>query len=111
VKRVRCVGSDVSEHVVPRGRQPRYGQGSSHVPVVKPGAMLGVMESESRWPGVFVGRVRGIWSVEASCLVRRIRWGVHSACGSPTVGGRGRWGAYSKHQVAGKQDGVGWETG
>ncbi|KAJ7280776.1 hypothetical protein C8J57DRAFT_1220065 [Mycena rebaudengoi] len=51
VKRVRCVGSDVLEHVVPRGRQPRYGQGSSHVPVVKLGATLGVMESKSRRPG------------------------------------------------------------
>ncbi|KAJ7258844.1 hypothetical protein C8J57DRAFT_1233840 [Mycena rebaudengoi] len=50
VKRVRCVGSDVSEHVVPRDRQPRYGQGSSHVPVVKPGTTLGVIESESRRP-------------------------------------------------------------
>ncbi|KAJ7277025.1 hypothetical protein C8J57DRAFT_1223725 [Mycena rebaudengoi] len=35
---------------------------------------------------VFVGRVRGIWSVEASRLVRRIHWGVHSACGGPTTG-------------------------
>ncbi|KAJ7249359.1 hypothetical protein C8J57DRAFT_1239813 [Mycena rebaudengoi] len=50
VKHVRCVGSDVSEHVVPHGRQPRYGQGSSHVPMVKPGATLGVMESKSRRP-------------------------------------------------------------
>ncbi|KAJ7257446.1 hypothetical protein C8J57DRAFT_1235161 [Mycena rebaudengoi] len=48
VKRVRCVRSDVSEHVVPRGRQPRYGQGSSHVPVVKPGVTLGVMGFESQ---------------------------------------------------------------
>ncbi|KAJ7233816.1 hypothetical protein C8J57DRAFT_1249710 [Mycena rebaudengoi] len=50
VKRVRCDGSNVSEHVVPCGRQPRYGQGSSHVPMAKPGATLGVMKSEWRRP-------------------------------------------------------------
>jgi hypothetical protein len=82
VKHVQCVGSDVSEHVVPRGHQPFYGQGSSHVPVVKLGATLGVMESA--WC-VFVGCVRGIWSVEALHLVHHIRWGIHSACGSPTA--------------------------
>ncbi|KAJ7235925.1 hypothetical protein C8J57DRAFT_1248026 [Mycena rebaudengoi] len=54
VKHVQWVRSDVLEHVVPRSHQPHYGQGSSHVPVVNPGATLGVVESKL-WRLVHVG--------------------------------------------------------
>ncbi|KAJ7256050.1 hypothetical protein C8J57DRAFT_1473109 [Mycena rebaudengoi] len=64
----------------PRGRQPRYGQGSSHVQMAKPGVTLGVMKSELWRPGEGYIECGGVASGPSYPLGRTQRmWEPHTA--------------------------------